>query len=202
MLRSAGTHRDSRVPASVALFILACGPSVSTDDGGNGDASSDASSADASSTDASSGDSPEDWPPATCPPASSPFVSGECLDGLARGCGAYADENACAAAPVASFDGYTVRCRWATVTTIADPQTCALASVGGRCVAALEDDLCLLPCTADPSTNEIIEVCGGPLDASAAVGAEPDDDGPCSTQQTSPPAPALCECAPASCASD
>lgn len=103
----------------------------------------------------------------------SPFLEGECLDALANGCDAYVDETACAAAPVATFDGYTVVCRWATVTTIADRETCEVASVGGRCVAALDGHECLLPCTADPTTNEIIEVCDGPLDASSAVGAEP-----------------------------
>lgn len=35
-------------------------------------------------------------------------------------------------APTAQFEGYAVRCGWATVTTIEEPLTCAVATVTGR----------------------------------------------------------------------
>jgi hypothetical protein len=171
------------------------------------DASDDA---DASSDDAtsSSGDAPSssgsvdtgDGFPAACSPAESPFLSADCLASLREACNAHVDEAACVAQPSFEFDGYSVRCGWANVLTIADATSCTLVSEVGRCEATLVSE-CLSPCTAITSALEIVELCDGPLGPWSAVDDDTDDVGGCAPN-TQPPAPALCDCAPPTCAVD
>ena len=100
------------------LCCAACGAAAS--DGG----------AESTTTVAESGDtSVDDALPAGCAAQISPFLESDCLVGLASACQAHALEPECAAAPPFSFDGYSVRCRWIEVVTIADVASCTVESV-------------------------------------------------------------------------
>jgi hypothetical protein len=138
--------------------------------------------------------------PAGCTPDESPFLSADCLAALRSACLAHPDEDACTAQPSFEFDGYSVRCGWANVLTFADATACTVASEAGRCEATMENLGGLdAPCTAIPSELEIIELEGGPLGPWSAVDAEPGEYAGTCAPNTTPPAPALCDCAPATC---
>jgi hypothetical protein len=171
----------------VLLAAVACAkddPAAGDADGSDGEASTGADST----------------LPAGCSFAESPFLSADCLTGLRDTCRAHVDQSACAAQPTFAFDGYDVGCGWANVLTFVDATSCAVASEVGRCEAtlALSDGL-EPPCKAIPSALEILELVGGPLGPWSAVGAEGQSIGACAPN-VDPPAPALCECAPATCA--
>lgn len=138
--------------------------------------------------------------PTACSPAESPFLSADCLAALRDACNAHIDQSACAGQAAFEFDGYSVSCGWANVTTFVDATSCTIASETGRCEAVIAQE-CLHPCTAITSELEILELCDGPLGPWSAVDDDTDDVGACAPN-TSPPAPALCDCAPPSCAVD
>ena len=170
------------------LCCAACGPAAS--DGG----------AESTTTVAESGDtSVDDALPAGCAAQISPFLESDCLVGLASACQAHALEPECAAAPPFSFDGYSVRCRWIEVVTIADVTSCTVESVASRCEASLDQE-CPYECSAIPSDGEILRLCGGPLGPWSAVGSGDTDHVGACAPNVSPPAPALCDCAPVECA--
>lgn len=182
-----------RRAALLALGTLAC---PAEDEPANDDAAgSDGVAAD-SSSDADTG---VGGFPSACDPTMSPFLSADCLSALRDACRAHADESGCAGQATFQFDGYGVRCAWANVLTFADATSCTIASEASRCEATLVSLGSVgIPCTAFPSELEIVELVDGPLGPWSAVDSEPDDVGGCAPN-TSPPAPALCDCAPASC---
>ncbi|WP_143140250.1 hypothetical protein [Nannocystis exedens] len=154
----------------------------------------------------------------------SPFLAADCLVALRDRCLESTDETACTARETLLFadGGYIIRCGWAKVVTFADPATCAIESVAGRCEAGLEDTQldCGNRCNdgnslqfslrADVSGAELIEMgCAtngnyidGPLGAHAAVGAEPKEFGTTCIDGVKPPAPPLCDCAPTACGAE
>jgi hypothetical protein len=176
--------RSRRHLAPLVLVVVACGPEQ--DPGADDDVGS--SGSDETGADASF--------PAACNADESPFVSADCLAALRDVCRAHSDETACTSQATFEFDGYAVRCGWANVLTFADATSCTIASEAGRC-EAMHVAECLWPCTAIPSELEIVELCDGPLGPWSAVDSE-DDVSSCAPN-TTPPAPALCDCAPSSC---
>lgn len=177
-------------------MVVACG-SAKEDDTSGADSSSGSESSDGSVDGSTGGDT---WLPAACELDSSPFVDSECLGGLRLACNGFATEEACAAAAPLAFDdgGYAVRCGWASVIAYDEASTCAVASMTSRCEAYIDQE-CFASCTAITSELEIIDLCGGPLGPWSAVDIEDDGVGTCAPN-TQPPAPALCDCAPATCA--
>ncbi|WAS94195.1 hypothetical protein [Nannocystis punicea] len=162
--------------------------------------------------------------PVECMDLSSPFLAADCLVALRNRCLAATDEATCTAREPLLFGdgGYIIRCGWAKVVTFADPATCAVESVVGRCEAGLEDTLlgCGNHCNdenslqfslrADVDAAELLEMgCAsngnyldGPLGARSAVGAEPQEFGTVCIDGVKPPAPPLCDCASAACATE
>lgn len=165
----------------------------------------------------STGDAPGDLP-AACEGLSSPFVSADCLSGLRDRCRALTDDASCEASPSLTFDGgFAIACGWAKVVTFSDIASCTIASVEGRCEAGIEQFIgCGDKCTDEPDLYsslranvieaELIEMpCApegrtldGPLGPSSAIGAPPGETGACAPNIT-PPAPAICDCAPVAC---
>lgn len=148
--------------------------------------------------------------PADCSAEESPFLRGVCLDALRDRCRENEAESSCAAADPLKFDnnGYVIRCRWAKVVTFteSDGVSCEVTGTEGRCEATV-DTVCSDGCAGDyfqtnlrasPMQREIVQVCGGPLGAWSAVGAEPGEYFACAPN-TLPPPPALCDCAPIAC---
>jgi hypothetical protein len=144
----------------------------------------------------------ESWPPAACDLDRSPFLDAECLAALRRACNEHTAETPCAGAESLAFDdgGYSIHCEWVEVIAFSDAATCAVESTTSRCEAQNESlGGCLSNCSAIPSELEIIVMCDGPLGPWAAVDSEEDDDFGGCAPNTQPPAPALCDCAPAAC---
>lgn len=162
--------------------------------------------------------------PQACEGLNSPFVSADCLTALRERCRAQADELACQASDSLAFDdgAYIISCGWATVTVFADVATCTIAETHGRCEAGIEQTGYPCPdrCTDEPDLYaslranaaelELIEMpCAagghlldGPLGPDSAVGAPPPAEGSTCAPNVSPPAPAICACAPQACAAD
>jgi hypothetical protein len=138
---------------------------------------------------------PNAWPPNECALDSSPFLQPQCLDALATKCGMQASEAACVAVEEAPFDEYPIQCTWIDVTVFSDAAACTVQSVDGRCVAVLLEEDCVDGCQVDAARGEILDLCGGPLDASSAVGAEDPGPAPCSSATP----PALCACSSTVC---
>jgi hypothetical protein len=180
-------HRARRPALALLLAALAC---TAKNDPATDDV---AGSGDAASTGA------ESPLPAACSFDESPFLRADCLTSLRDACLAHTDQTTCVAQPTFAFDGYDVDCGWANVLTFADETSCTMTSEVGRCEATivLWDGLAA-PCNAIPSELEIIEIYGGPLGPWSAVDAEGGYIGSCAPN-VQPPAPALCDCAPATC---
>jgi hypothetical protein len=179
--------RSVRIPASIVLVGAPACAAEQEPTADDGIESSDA------------GDTGTDFP-AACNPDESPFLSADCLAALRSACRTHEDETACTTQPSFEFDGYGVVCGWANVLTFADATSCIVISEVGRCEAGLVQLGGLgAPCTAIPSELEIVELQGGPLGPWAAVDSEPGDYASTCAPNTSPPAAALCDCAPASC---
>lgn len=187
----------------IAFLVLgACGPEPNDGDD------------DAAQSEGGTSSSAGAWPPDECPADESPFLREECLEALRLGCNAHVAENECMAAPPVSLDegGYTVRCLWAKVVAFSDVGSCSIESVTGRCEASEGAPLCGDFCAGDPwmsdvsaisAEQEIIDMCGGPLGAWAAVGSSSSDDVlPCGPDYSPESPPALCECATVACEAD
>lgn len=186
-------------PVLALVVAMGCGVADADDTGDSSDTGS--SSGSSSSADTGSDSTGADsWPPETCALEASPFLDADCLEALRLACNAHAAETQCTAAEALSFDsgGYSIRCAWAEVYTFTDAATCAGETATSRCEAIVDTE-CQDTCTAIPSALEIIDVCGGPLGAWSAVDSE--DAGHVGTcaPNVQPPAPALCDCAPATC---
>jgi len=179
---------DDKTLGLVLVFAIGCGSSGEGSDGG----STEGTTADGDST---GGDM---WPPAACDLDASPFLDAECLDALRLGCNQQMAEGSCTGFAPALFDGYTIRCGWVEVFTFSDATTCALASTTSRCEAYIDQE-CPADCSAIPSEGEILELCGGPIGPWSAVDSEQAGYVGTCAPNVQPPAPALCDCAPASC---
>jgi hypothetical protein len=171
----------------VLVSVLGCTATVEDDDerGTSGESGSPTTGTD------------DTWPPQACDLDVSPFLDAECLGALRLGCNAHGTEGACTGAEAAGFDGYTIRCGWAQVVTFSDATTCDVASTSFRCEAYIDQE-CFAVCSAITSQLEIVQLCGGPIGPGNAVDSDDDVVGTCAPN-TQPAAPALCDCAPASC---
>lgn len=189
-------------PSVLSVVVAACESDASTEGGSSGlEVGSELS------TSMSGGDEL----PADCSAEESPFLREACLDALSTRCREYDAENSCVAANPLSFDndGYVVRCRWAKVVTFSESSgsSCDVVTTAGRCEATVDTpcsdgcagDFFLTDLKAFPMLREIVQVCGGPLGAWAAVGVEAGGGYVGCAPDTIPPAPPLCECATVAC---
>lgn len=183
-------------------------------------ASTEATATDSPTTDGTGG--PGTGLPQACEGLLSPFTSADCLIGLRERCRAQADEPACQALDSLAFDGgsFVISCGWAKVVVFADVAACTIDATHGRCEAGIEQPGhgCPDRCTDAPDLYaslrasaedlELIEMpCAaaghlldGPLGPGAAIGAPPPDEGSTCAPNVTPPAPAICACAPQACA--
>ena len=151
------------------------------------------------------------WPPAECDGLATPFLGEDCLGRFHEICRSHDNQEACIADGRARVgDGYVVYCNWVPLVVFSDESTCEVASTGWRCEAHIELNLlpCLDPCEvspslhsawkAIPSEHELIKMCGVPLGPWLTVESTSLYARSCH-DNTTPPAPAICDCTPAAC---